>query len=72
MVKLTINLVSLAPRANNYVIKIIAQNNFAQVEMCIEGTYARSHARTTSVARRPFFLTCSLTLFLDFFVFSAL
>ena len=26
-------LVSLAPRANNYLIQIIAQNNFAQVEI---------------------------------------
>ena len=38
MVKLTMYLVSLAPRANNYLIQIIAENNFAQVEICIEGT----------------------------------
>ena len=38
MVKLTMYLVSLAPRANNYLIQIITQNNFAHVEMCIEGT----------------------------------
>ena len=38
MVKLTMYLVSLALRANNYLFQIIAQNNFAQVETCIEGT----------------------------------
>ena len=35
MVKLIMYLVSLEPRANNYLIQIIAQNNFAQVETCI-------------------------------------
>ena len=43
MVKLTLYLVSSAPRANNYLIQIIAQNNFAQVKTCIEGTYAHTH-----------------------------
>ena len=45
-------LVSLAPRANNYLIQIIAQNNVAHVETCtIEGTYTRT---TTSVAKLPY------------------
>ena len=45
MVKLTMYLVSLAPRANNYLIQIIPENNFAQVEMlCV--SKARTHART--------------------------
>ena len=40
-------MVSLAPRANNYLIEIIAQNNFAQVETCIYApTHARTHARS--------------------------
>ena len=43
MVKLTMYLVSLAPRANNYLIQIIPENNFAQVEMlCV--SKARTHA----------------------------
>ena len=47
MVKLTMYLVSLAPRANNYLIQIIAENNFAQVKMlCV--SRARTHARTQS------------------------
>ena len=58
MVKLTMYLVSLAPRANNYLIQIIAQNNFAQVETFIEDTYARSHTRsqkrTTLVEKLPY------------------
>ena len=56
MVKLTMYLVSLAPRANNYLIQIIAENNFAQVEMlCVSRarTHARTHARTT-VAKLPY------------------
>ena len=47
MVKLTMYLVSLAPRANNYLIQIIPENNFAQVEMlCVSKavTHARIHA----------------------------
>ena len=44
MVKLTMYLVSLAARANNYLIQIIPENNFAQVEMlCV--SKARMHAR---------------------------
>ena len=71
MVKLTMYLVSLAPRANNYLIQIIPKNNFAQVEMlCV--SKARTHAHTPTVAKLP----CtkkprSLTLVLDSFVPSA-
>ena len=51
MVKLTMYLVSLAPRANNYLIQIIAENNFAQVEMlCV--SRARTHTRTTHDGRK--------------------
>ena len=47
MVKLIMYLVSSAPRANNYLIQIIAQKNFAQVETwTIEGTYTGRHACT--------------------------
>ena len=72
MVKLTMYLVSLAPRANNYLIQIIPENNFAQVEMlCV--SKAGTHARTPTVTKLP----CtkkkprSLTLVLDSFVPSA-
>ena len=68
MVKLTMYLVSLAPRANNYLIHIIAQNNFAQVETCIEGTYSRRQSQRYHILKKP----RSLTLFLDSFVPSAL
>ena len=54
MVKLTMYLVSLAPRANNYLIQIIPENNFAQVEMlCVSkaGTHLPGDPR----------LLCSLT-----------
>ena len=53
MVKLTMYyyLVSLAPRANNYLIQIIADNNFAQVEMlCV--SRARTHTRTKHDGRK--------------------
>ena len=71
MVKLTMYLVSLAPRANNYLIQIIPENNFAQVEMlCV--SKACTHARTPTgtsyhVQKKP----RSLTLVLDSFVPSA-
>ena len=52
MVKLTLYLVSLAPRANNYLIQIIAQNNFAQVETFIEDMYTCSHTRSRAPAHR--------------------
>ena len=71
MVKLTMYLVSLAPCANNYLIQIIAQNNLAQVETCIEGTYVRTHdvgPKATIFFKKP----RSLTLVLDSFVPSAL
>ena len=75
MVKLTMYLVSLAPRANNYLIQIIPENNFAQVEMlCVSkaGTHARTHARTpTGTSYHIFFKPRSLTLVLDSFVPSA-
>ena len=74
MVKLTMYLVSLAPRANNYLIQIIPENNFAQVEMfCVSKavTHARTHTRRRSqsyhVQKKP----RSLTLVLDSFVPSA-
>ena len=52
MVKLTMYLVSLAPRANNYLIQIIPENNFAQVEMfCV--SKAVTHAYTPTVAKLP-------------------
>ena len=52
MVKLTMYLVSLAPRANNYLIQIIPENNFAQVEMlCV--SKAGTHAYTPTVAKLP-------------------
>ena len=72
MVKLTMYLVSLAPRANNYLIQIIPENNFAQVEMlCVSLSKARTHARrqarATILKKKP----RSLTLVLDSFVPSA-
>ena len=73
MVKLTMYLVSLAPRANNYLIQIIPENNFAQVEMlCVSkaGTHAGTHAdgrKATMYKKKP----RSLTLVLDSFVPSA-
>ena len=73
MVKLTMYLVSLAPRANNYLIQIIPENNFAQVEMlCVSKavTHARIHAdgrKATMYKKKP----RSLTLVLDSFVPSA-
>ena len=63
-------LVSLALRANNYFIQIIAQNNFAQVETCIEGRYARSHARTLARRSQSYYIQKNLVL--DSFVPSAL
>ena len=75
MVKLTMYLVSLAPRANNYLIQIIAENNFAQVEMlCV--SRARTHAHTHETRRSQSYhiqkKPRSLTLVLDSFVPSAL
>ena len=73
MVKLTMYLVSLAPRANNYLIQIIPENNFAQVEMfCVsKARQSRTHTRRRSqsyhVQKKP----RSLTLVLDSFVPSA-
>ena len=67
MVKLTMYLVSLAPRANNYLIQIIPKNNFAQVEMlCV--SKARTHARTYADGRKATMYKKkprSLTLVLD-------
>ena len=68
MVKLTMYLVSLAPRANNYLIQIIPENNFAQVEMlCVSkaGTHARTHAdgrKATMYKKNLVRLPLSLTL----------
>ena len=73
MVKLTMYLVSLAPRANNCLIQIIPENNFAQVEMlCVSkaGRRARAHAdgrRATMYKKKP----RSLALVLGSFVPSA-
>ena len=66
-VKLTMYLVSLAPRVNNYLIQIIVENNFAKVEMCIEGTYTRQ-SQSYHILKKP----RSLTLVLDSFVPSAI
>ena len=66
MVKLTMYLVSLAPRANNYLIQIIPENNFAQVEMlCV----SISKAQATIFLKKPRSLT--LVLEVDSFVPSA-
>ena len=77
MVKLTMYLVSLAPRANNYLIQIIPENNFAQEEMlCVSkaGTHAGTHAHTHADGRKATMYKKkprSLTLVLDSFVPSA-
>ena len=59
MVKLTIYLVSLAPRDNNYLIQNISQNNFAQAskERGLHiGARACTHDMTHDVGRKlPYF-----------------
>ena len=69
MMKLTMYLNISAPRANNCLIQIFAQNNFAQADTWATRTHTRTQARTkaTIYQKKP----RSLTLVLDSFVPSA-